>query len=89
MSNTIMGNKEQLTLPSLKPYQDKVDKQQDLLHSTKNYIQHHIITYNEKEYEKEYIYIYITEFSVHPKLTQHCKSTILKLKKKNLMNVQT
>ena len=29
-----------------------------------------------------YIYIYIYQFSVHQKLTQHCKFTVLQLKKK-------
>ena len=32
-----------------------------LLRSTENYIQYPLINYNGKEYEKEYIYIYITE----------------------------
>ena len=36
-------------------------KSNDLLYSIGNYIQYLIITYNRKEYEKEYIYIYITE----------------------------
>ena len=64
----------------------------DLLYSTGNYIQYLIITYNGKEYEREYIYmrIYICVyiyiymkpncFAVHLKLTQYCKSTILQLK---------
>ena len=34
-----------------------------------------------KESEKEYTYM--NHFAVHPKLTQHCKSTILQLKNKN------
>ena len=29
-----------------------------------------------------YIYIHLSHFAVQQKLTQHCKSTILKLKKK-------
>ena len=32
-----------------------------LLYSTGNYIQYPVINYNGKEYEKEYIYICITE----------------------------
>ena len=38
------------------------------------------ITYSRKEYEKEYMYMY--HFALQQKLTQHCKSTILQLKKK-------
>ena len=30
-----------------------IDKQQDLLHSTGNYIQYFVITHNKKEYDKE------------------------------------
>ena len=38
----------------------KIDKQQVLLYSTRNYIQYLVITYNGKEYEEDvYIYIYI------------------------------
>ena len=32
--------------------------------------------------KKIYIYVYLNHFAVHLKLTQHCKSTILSLKKK-------
>ena len=45
------------------------------------------MNYNGKESEKEYIYIHIhihvklNHFAIHQKLTQHCKSTILQLKK--------
>ena len=45
----------------------------DLLYSTGNYTQYFVITYKGKESEKEWIH-----FAVHLKLTQHCKSTILK-----------
>ena len=31
-----------------------------------------------------YIFIYMNQFAVHQKLTQHCKSTILQLKKKQI-----
>ena len=58
-----------------------MDKQQVLLYSTGNYIQHLVMNHNGKEYEKEYIcvcvcvytYIYIclSHFAVHQKLTQH------------------
>ena len=60
------------------------------LYSTRNYTQYFVITYKEKESEKEYIYVYIyilymyiklNHFTIHLKLTQHCKSTILQFKK--------
>ena len=35
----------------------------DLLYSTGNYIQYLVITYNGKESEKEYIYIYICMYN--------------------------
>ena len=35
------------------------DNNKVLLYSTGNYIQYHVIYHNGKEYEKEYIYIYI------------------------------
>ena len=55
-----------------------------LLYSMGNYIQYPVINHNGKEYEKEYVYICITEsLAVHQKLTQHCKSTILQLRKKH------
>ena len=38
----------------------KIGNNKDLPHSTNNSTQHLIITYNEKESEKEYIYIYIS-----------------------------
>ena len=69
----------------------------DLLYSTGNYTQYLVITYKGKESEKEYmciyiyvclyIYIYLNHFAVHLKLTQHCKSTILQLKKKKNANI--
>ena len=52
----------------------------DLLYSTGNYIQCLIITYNGKESEKEHMYY--NQFSVHLKLTQPYKSTILQFKEK-------
>ena len=53
----------------------------DLLHSTGSHIQYLVITYNEKESEKEYAYIYtyLNHFDVHLKLTQHCTLNILQL----------
>ena len=46
------------------------------------YIQYLVITYNRKESEKVlYIYMYIklNHFTVHQKLIQHWKSTIIKI----------
>ena len=59
-----------------------------------NYIQYLIITYNVKDYEKEFTYIYkyiyiyvcvLNHFAVHLK---HCKSTIpqLKIFKKTILH---
>ena len=39
------------------------------------------MSHNGKEYEKECVYIYSDHFAVHKKLTQHCKSTVLQIKK--------
>ena len=35
----------------------KADKQQGLIYNTENYIQYSVINHNEKEYEKQYIYV--------------------------------
>ena len=62
----------------------------DLLYNTAH-IQYLVITYNGKVSEKEYTYIYIYKlhhFAVHLKLSQHCKSTILQLKK-NMLGLST
>ena len=57
-----------------------MDKQQGpTVYSTGNYIQYPVVNHHGKEHEKECIYIY---FATQQKLTQHCKSTILQLKKK-------
>ena len=48
-----------------------------LLYSTGNYMQYPVINHNGKEYEKEYIYMYLNHFAVQQKSTEHCKSTIL------------
>ena len=53
-----------------------------LLYSTGNYNQYSVVNHNRKEYEKEYICILLNHFAVHQKRTQHCKSTILQLKKR-------
>ena len=54
-----------------------------LLYSTENYTQYPVMNHNGKEYEKEYICITASLLLSQQKLTQHCKSTILQLKKKN------
>jgi len=49
-----------------------------LLSSTGNYIQYPVINDHGKECETECIHMYNeSHFAVQPKLTQHCKSTIL------------
>ena len=65
-----------------------MDKQQGQGHSTGDYIQYLIITYSGKESGKEYIYIYLNHFIVHPRLTELCTSTILQYKKKQYCKVQ-
>ena len=47
--------------------------------NTGSYTLYLIITYNGKEYVKEYIYIRICvyHFAIHQKPTQHCQSTII------------
>ena len=53
----------------------------------RNYIQYPVINYNGKEYENEYmcvcVCVYLSHFAIEQKLTWHCRSTILQLKKKN------
>ena len=51
----------------------------DPLCNTGSYTLYLIITYNGKEYVKEYIYIRICvyHFAIHQKPTQHCQSTII------------
>ena len=64
-------------------------KNKVLLYSTGNCTQYFVITCKGKEPEKEYLSIYISicpsiylnHCAVHIKLTQHCKSTILQIKK--------
>ena len=68
--------------------------------SAGNYIQYLVITNNGKESEKNmytylhtYIYtyihthicIYLNHFTLHLKVAQHCKSTILQLKKEKII----
>ena len=58
----------------------KVDHQKGPTYKTGNYVQYSVITYVGKEYEKgmyiyTYIYIYMSHFAKHLKLT-HCKPTM-------------
>ena len=61
-----------------------------VLYSTGNYTQYFVLTYKGKESGEEYtqthrethIPIKQDHFAVQLKLTQHCKSTILQLKKR-------
>ena len=53
----------------------------DLLYSTGKYIHYSEINQNKKEYIYIYIYKYTNHFAVQKKLTQHCKSTILRFRK--------
>ena len=52
----------------------------------RNYIQYPVINSNGKEYEKEYmcvcVCVYLSHFATEQKLTWHCRSTVLQLKKK-------
>ena len=61
----------------------KTDKQVSTV--TGNYIQYPVIIPNGKEYEKEYVCIYVqlNHLAVHQNLIQNCKSTIIQLKKKS------
>ena len=40
-----------------------------------------VINHNGKEYKKECLYVYNRHFAIQQRLAQHCKSTILQLKK--------
>ena len=46
------------------------------MYSPENYIQYLVISYNGKEFEKEYAYGQLNHFAVHQKLIQHFKSTV-------------
>ena len=52
-----------------------------LLYSTENSTQYSVMAYMGKESNKDWIYVYVKliQFTVHLKLTQHCKSIILHL----------
>ena len=60
----------------------------ELLYGTGNYIQYQVITYNGKESEKEYTHMELNHFAIHLKLTQHCKSATLQLKKLTQNGIQ-
>ena len=60
----------------------------NLICNTGDYTQYFSITYNGRESEREYIYITeyiyiykVNHFSLHLKLTQHCRLTIPQFKK--------
>ena len=64
-------------------------KNKVILYNTGNYTQYSMTNHNGKEYEKNiYIYICINESFCCTELTQHCKSTIVKmfLKKQDVGN---
>ena len=46
------------------------------MYSPENYIQYLVISYNGKEFEKEYAYGQPNHFAVHQKLIQHFKATV-------------
>ena len=56
-------------------------KEGPAIYSARNYTQYPVINQNRKEYEKNACVI-LNHFTVRRKLTQHCKSTVLQLKKK-------
>ena len=49
-----------------------------LLYSTGNYSQSLVIEHDRIWEKKRYIYVYLGYFAVQQKLTEHCKSTIMK-----------
>lgn len=53
-----------------------MDKQQNLLNGTGNYILYPVTNCNGKEYEKN-VYMHMTESLAQQKSTQHCKPAIL------------
>ena len=64
---------------------------EDLLYNTGNSTLNSVITYVGKGSGKEWIYMYVQQnhFAVHPKLTEHCKSSILQYKIKIKLNWKT
>ena len=63
------------------PLYIKLINKKKLLYSTGKYIHYLVITYNGKDSEKE-----LNHLTVHLKLTQYCKSTIVQFKKRNEYN---
>ena len=57
----------------------KLVSNKDLVYSWEKSIQHSVIAYIGKEFEKEWMYMHMHDihFAVHLKLTQYSKSTIL------------
>ena len=62
-------------------YENPIINDKDLLYSIGNDIQYLIITYDEKNLKKEYVYIELNHFTAYLKQTQHCQSTIVQEKK--------
>ena len=56
-------------------------KEGPAIYSARNYTQYPVINHNRKEYENN-VCVKLNHFTVRRKLTQHCKSTVLQLKKK-------
>lgn len=50
----------------------RMDKQRGPTDSAGNYIQHTVITCNEKNIKKECIYVKLSHFAVYQRLAQHC-----------------
>ena len=44
-------------------------------------MQYLVIYPDEKEYEKEYVYVKLNHFAIHQKLTVHCKSALFQFLK--------
>ena len=63
----------------------KIGNNKDLLYSMGSSTQYSVIIYMAKESEKECIYVYVklNHFTIHLKLTRHCKIYSNKLKKKH------
>ena len=62
-------------------------KEGPAIYSARNYTQYPVINQNRKEYEKNACVI-LNHFTVRRKLTQHCESTVLQLKKKRAETVR-
>ena len=61
------------------------------LYSTGNSTQCPVVTQMGRKSKEEgiYVYVWLIHFAVQQKLTQHCKATILQLKKKSVLSTYT